>query len=334
MSNLIAVTIGDINGIGIDIYLKLLKENKIQNTILFTNISLIKKYIKKNKYKIEINVVNKDKFILLTKRKCLNIYTYNCNNDIYNTIKSIDLSYKECLKKRFIGMVTLPIRKDLINKVYPNFIGHTEHLQKFENIKYSNMIFYHKKIIISPVTTHIKLNAVSKFIQKKNFLLNQIRNLNSSLVKDFNIKNPKIIISGLNPHAGENGKIGKEEINIIKPVINKLNKLNINIKGPFSADTMLIDKNLNIFDCFIFIYHDQALIPFKYISKFQGVNFTGNLSVIRTSPDHGTAYDLKGKKNISSESLVNSFKLINKIYRNRKRNDKSKKIIKSKFFNR
>ena len=334
MSSLIAVTIGDINGIGIDIYLKLLKENKIQNTILFTNINLIQKYIKKNKYKIKINVVNKDKNILLTKRECLNIYNYNCSTDIYNTIKSIDLSYKECLKKRFKGMVTLPIRKDLINKIYPNFIGHTEHLQKFENIKYSNMIFYHKKIIISPITTHIKLNAVSKFIQKKNFLLNQIRNLNSSLVKDFNIKSPKIIISGINPHAGENGNIGNEEINIIKPIINKLIKLDINIKGPFSADTMLIDKNLNMFDCFIFIYHDQALIPFKYISKFQGVNFTGNLSVIRTSPDHGTAYDLKGKNNISSESLLNSFKLINKIYKNRNRNDKSKKIIKSKFFDR
>ena len=334
MSKFIAVTIGDINGIGIDIYLKLLKENKFQNTVLFSNINLIKKYIKKNKYKIEINVVNKDKNIILIKKNCLNIYTYNCNTHIYNTIKSIDLSYKECLKKRFKGMVTLPIRKDLINKIYPNFIGHTEHLQKFENIKYSNMIFYHKKIIISSLTTHIKLNSVSKFIQKKDFLLNQIINLNSSLVRDFNIKDPKIIIAGINPHAGENGKIGREEINIIKPIINKLIKLNINIKGPFSADTMLINKNLKMFNCFVFIYHDQALIPFKYISKFQGVNFTGNLSVIRTSPDHGTAYDLKGKKNISSDSLVNSFKLIDKIYENRKKNGKSKKIIKSKFFNR
>ena len=334
MSKFIAVTIGDINGIGIDIYLKLLRENKIKNTILFTNINLIKKYILNNKYKIEINVVNKDKNILLFKKNCLNIYTYNCSTNIYNTIKSIDLSYKECLKKRFKGMVTLPIRKDLINKIYPNFIGHTEHLQKFENIKYSNMIFYHKKIIISPLTTHIKLKSVSKYIQKRNFLLNQIRNLNSSLMKDFNIKNPKIIISGINPHAGESGKIGNEEINIIKPIINKLIKLNINIKGPFSADTMLIDKNLNAFDCFVFIYHDQALIPFKYISKFQGVNFTGNLSVIRTSPDHGTAYDLKGKKNISSKSLENSFKLINKIYLNRNQNEISKKIIKSKLLNR
>ena len=334
MSNLIAVTIGDINGIGIDIYLKLLEENKIKNTILFSNINLIKKYILKNKYKIEINLVNKEKNILSIKKNCLNVYTYNCSNHIYNTIRSIDLSYKECLKKSFKGMVTLPIRKDLINKVYPNFIGHTEHLQKFENTKYSNMIFYHKKIIISPLTTHIKLNSVSKFIKKKSYLLNQISNLNSSLIKDFNIKNPKIIISGINPHAGENGKIGKEEINIIKPVINKLNKLNIDIRGPFSADTMLIDKNLNMFDCFIFIYHDQALIPFKYISKFQGVNFTGNLSVIRTSPDHGTAYDLKGKSNISSKSLENSFKLINKIYVNRDKDERRKKIIKSKFFNR
>ena len=135
MSKFIALTIGDINGIGIDIYLKLLRENKIRNTILFSNINLIKKYIKKSKYKIEINVVNKNKNILSTKRNCLNIYTYNCSTNIYNTIHSIDLSYKECLKKRFKGMVTLPIRKDLINKIYPKIIGHTEH---YKNLKILN----------------------------------------------------------------------------------------------------------------------------------------------------------------------------------------------------
>ena len=132
-----------------------------------------------------------------------------------------------------------------------------------------------------------------------------------------------MIISGLNPHAGENGLIGKEEKETINPILSKLRKKGVNIKGPFSADSMLIKKNLNKFDCFIFIYHDQALIPFKYISQFAGVNYTGNLDIIRTSPDHGTAYNLIGTNKYSNKSLINCYKLVNKIYKNRLINDRS-----------
>ena len=201
--------------------------------------------------------------------------------------------------KKFIGIVTLPLRKDLIiKKVLPDFIGHTEYLQKMDKKRYSNMILINKKLIISPLTTHLKIKSALNKIKEKDFLYNQIKTLFFCLKKDFNIKKPKIIISGINPHAGENGKIGNEEIFLLKPVIKKLNYNDIKVFGPYSADSMLIKKNLNFYDCFLFMFHDQALIPFKYISKFNGVNYTGNLSVIRTSPDHGTAYDLKGKNNI------------------------------------
>ena len=185
------------------------------------------------------------------------------------------------------------------------------------------MILFHKKIIISTITTHIEINKVSKIISNKVFLSNQIINLNKTLKKDFNIVNPKMIISGINPHAGENGELGNEENKIITPTIKKLKKLGININGPISADSMLINRNLRKYDCFIYIYHDQALIPFKYISQFTGVNYTGNLDIIRTSPDHGTAYDLIGKKYISDTSFLNCYKLINKIYKNRIINAKS-----------
>ena len=140
---------------------------------------------------------------------------------------------------------------------------------------------------------------------------------------DFNISKPKIIISGLNPHAGENGEIGNEENKLITPVVKNLKKKGVDIYGPYSADSILIKKNFKKFDCFVFIYHDQALIPFKYISQFSGVNYTGNLQIIRTSPDHGTAYDLVGKKEISNASFLNCYKLINRIYKNRIINDKS-----------
>ena len=192
------------------------------------------------------------------------------------------------------------------------------------------MILYHKNIIVSPLTTNIPIKSISKQISKKDFIYNRIKSLQNTLKKDFAISNPKIIISGLNPHAGENGNIGLEELRFIKPVINRLKKQKINIDGPFSSDSMINDKNLQIYNCFVFLFHDQALIPFKYISKFSGVNFTGNLDIIRTSPDHGTAYNLVGSNKISDKSLLNCFILIKKIIINNKKYEKTKKIFKSK----
>ena len=179
------------------------------------------------------------------------------------------------------------------------------------------MILYHKKIMVSPLTTHIKVSNISKKISDKRFLFNQLYFLSKNLTIDFNIKKPKLAISGLNPHAGENGYIGDEELKIINPVLHKLKKKGVIIDGPLSADSILLNKNMEKYDCFIFIFHDQALIPFKLISKFSGVNYTGNLDVIRTSPDHGTAYDLIGSKKISNKSFLNAYKLIKKIYKNR-----------------
>ena len=332
MNKYIAVSIGDIDGIGIDILLKLLVNNKLKKIVLFCNFKIIANYIKKNKYKIKLNKINKNNINTNFKNNFLNIYSYKCKSFEDNSIKSIIFGHKECLNNNFIGLVTLPINKDKIKKIRPNFIGHTEFIQKLEKKNYSNMIMFHNKIITSPITTHIKLKLVSQKL-KSDLLFNQILNLHTSLVKDFNIKKPKIIVSGINPHSGENGSIGNEEIKIIKPVIKKLKNLKLFISGPFSADSMLIRSNLKNFDCFVFMFHDQALIPFKYISKFSGVNYTGNLNVIRTSPDHGTAYDLKNSNEISNKSLINCFSLIRKIYNNRKEYEKSKKISKSKFFN-
>lgn len=327
MPNLIAVTIGDINGIGIRILINLFKKNKLKNIVLFSNILIIKKFLIKNNLKIKLNLINTDYNNLNFNNKSLNIFSYNCNNNEDNTYKSLKYSYEFCSKSICIGILTLPLRKDLIKQnVNKKFIGHTEYFQNLDNKKYSNMILHSKKIIISPITTHIKVKNISKVISNKKLLYNQIYNLNETLKKDFNIAKPKLIISGLNPHAGENGKIGTEEIQIITPVVKSLKIRKILIDGPISPDSMLIKSNLKKYDCFIFIYHDQALIPFKFISQFTGVNYTGNLSFIRVSPDHGTAYNLLGTKKYSDLSLLNCYNLIKKIKRNRTINDKSQKI--------
>ncbi|MFL2520363.1 MAG: PdxA family protein [Alphaproteobacteria bacterium] len=324
MNKLIAVTIGDINGIGIDIFLNLIVTKKIKKVVLFSNYRLINNYLKNSKLNLKINLVNNSSHNLKYKSNHLNVFTYYSKSNVENTINSIKYSHKETIKKKFIGIVTLPIRKDLIiKKINQNFIGHTEFLQKLENKNNSNMILIHDKLIVSPITTHVRINSVSKILLKKNYLIRQISSLNKTLKVDFNIKDPKIIISGLNPHAGENGEIGDEEIYIDK-LIKNLKKKKINITGPVSADSMLI--NTKNYDCYVFMYHDQALIPFKYISKFSGVNYTGNLNVIRVSPDHGTAYNLKGSKNVSNNSLKKCFSLINKINKNRIKYNDSKKI--------
>ncbi len=318
MNKIIAVSIGDINGIGIHILLNAWKSNKIENFIILTDPKKIRKYLKEKKIENKVNIVNNEKLKLNYKKNKLNIYSFKSRSLEENTYKSLEYSYELCKKKLCIGMVTLPIRKDLIIKnINNNFIGHTEYFQKLDKKRYSNMILFHKKIIVTPITTHVELKKVSKIISNKKYLYNKILSLYYVLINDFNIKKPKLIISGLNPHAGENGVLGKEEIKSIIPVINKLKSKKIYIDGPFSGDGMLLKNNLKKYNCFIFMFHDQALITFKYISQFSGVNYTGNLSIIRTSPDHGTAYNIIGSNKISDQSLLNCFKLVRKIYNNR-----------------
>ena len=322
MHKIVAITIGDPKGIGIHILINTWKKNKNKNFILFTDLKFINKIIEKYNLKNKINIVNSDNKFSYHKNK-FNIYKYKCGSSIENTIESLKLAYKFCKKKICIGIITLPLRKDLVRKLDKNFLGQTEFFQKINNKKISNMILYHKKIIVSPITTHIEIKKISKNVSDTKYLYNKIYSLYKCLEVDFNINNPKVAISGLNPHSGENGEIGIEEIKYITPTIKKLRNKNIYVDGPISADSILIEKNFKKYDCFVFMYHDQALIPFKFISQFSGVNYTGNLDIIRTSPDHGTGYDLIGTNNISNKSFLNCFNLIIKIHTNRIMNDKS-----------
>ena len=322
--NIIAVTIGDIDGIGIEILINLWKKRIINKFVLFTNNIFFENYLTKNKIKLNTNVVNLDNNKLKYSNSKFNIFNINAKNKIDNTYKSLIISFKFCKKKIFSGLVTLPINKELIiKKIDKNFIGQTELLQKLDKQNISNMIFIHKDLIISTLTTHVNINKITKIIAKKNYIFNKIKSINRCLKYDFGINNSKILISGINPHAGEKGNFGNEEDNILIPEINKIKKLNIKIFGPVSADSMLISNNLKKYHCFLFIFHDQALIPFKYISKFSGVNYTSNLNIIRTSPDHGTAYDIVGKDMAIPKSLINCFKMINKINKNRNNFDKT-----------
>ena len=330
MKNLIIVTIGDIDGIGIKILLNLWKEKKERNFILITNLKILKKYLNKNKIKIKINSTN-DNAIL---DDHLNIFEIKARNNAENSYNSILKSYKIIKIFASIGILTLPVNKKLLNKkINKNFKGQTELYQKMDNKKDSNMMFLNKKFIFFTLTTHLPLVKVNNKLFSNNYIYKKIILLYKTLQIDFNIEKPKLVISGLNPHAGEDGVIGIEEIKYIKPILSKLKKININVDGPRSADTLINYLNLDRYDTFIFPYHDQALIPFKLLSKFRGVNYTGGLDIIRVSPDHGTAYGLKDSKKIINKGVLNCFKYIKLIHKNREKFANTKKILRSKLFN-
>jgi 4-hydroxy-L-threonine phosphate dehydrogenase PdxA len=312
---LICVTIGDIEGIGIHLLLKEYKKNKINNFILLTNINIFNKYIKFPKK--NINIMNDLNFNNYNKKK-LNIYSFKTKNENTNTIDALKYAYKFTKKTIFIGILTLPINKYKINKsVNKNFIDQTSFFSNKEDQKYSNMIFHHKNKFFIPLTIHIELKKVFKSFQNKILMSKKIENVYATLSKDFRIKKPKIILAGINPHAGENNTISKDDNKYLLPIINHLKKKGIFIHGPISGDGVINNENLKNYDAFIFTYHDQALIPFKILSNYEGVNFTSNLDIIRVSPSGGTAEHLIGSNKVVSKGIINCFDLIKKIKKNR-----------------
>lgn len=317
-SNLIAISIGDIDGIGIHLLLKEFRNNRIKNFILLTNIKI---FNKKLNYPIKnLNIIDVKNNINYKKRK-LNIITYETKNKHTNTLDSLKLAYSLTKKKKFKGILTLPLNKNKINK-YVNklFIDQTTFFSKLEKTDESNMFFAYKNKYFIPLTIHIEIKKVVNFYKNKQNTIKKIISIIETLKKDFKLNKPKILIAGINPHAGENGIISKDDDKYLKPVIKYLKKKKINITGPISGDGMINKFNLKEYDAFIFTFHDQALIPFKLISNYGGVNFTSKLKIIRVSPSHGTAENLIGNKQASSEGILTSFKMINKIYKNRIKN--------------
>ena len=231
-------------------------------------------------------------------------------------LKSIDFAVKECIKKNYDALVTLPINKKILSSKNKIFTGHTEYISKLCGTKNKElmMLLDDNNLRVALVTTHIALSDVSKSITK-NKLENIIKILHNDLINNFKIKKPKITITGLNPHAGE---FGNEEKQILIPVIKKLINEGLDLTGPIPADTAFTPKYINKTDSFLAMYHDQGLAPFKALAFNSGVNTTLGLPIIRTSVDHGTALDLVGTKKINSTSFYNSIYLAINLANNKK----------------
>ena len=227
----------------------------------------------------------------------------------YAQFKQINFIVKELLNNNYDAMVTLPISKKMISAELPKFKGHTEYISALANTEGKElMMLASKKLKVALVTTHVSLKKVPLLITQKK-LSDTLKTLNNELKSKFKITKPKIIVTGLNPHSGENGEFGDEEEKIISPVIKELKMTGYDLIGPIPADTAFTKKNIGMCDAFLAMYHDQGLAPFKAISFGKGVNITLGLPFIRTSVDHGTAFDIVGTDKVDPSSFFEAIKM-------------------------
>lgn len=213
-------------------------------------------------------------------------------------------------------LVTAPFNKRAVSDETFKFPGHTEYLVNEFEAKDGLMFLCADKMRVGVATNHLSLAKVPAAITEER-ILSKLRLMNDSLLRDFGVVKPKLAVLGLNPHSGDRGLLGEEEINVIAPAIKKANEEGILAFGPYPPDGFFSINMQYKFDAVLAMYHDQGLIPFKSLAFDSGVNFTAGLPVVRTSPDHGTAYDLAGENKANPQSMMSSIYMAIDIYRNR-----------------
>ena len=310
----IGITSGDINGIGTELIIKTFSDHRILEQctpVIFASNKLINFY-KKSVPELHFNYQSVKDFTKINPKQ---INIFNCWEEdvIINpgqlneiggkyAVKSL-MSAATAIKEGHIqGLITAPIHKKNVQSENFHFTGHTPFLKSIEGAQDVLMLLYAMNLRVGLVTEHIPVKQVAEQITKA-AILSKLNIFYQSLRKDFGIDKPKIAVLGLNPHAGDEGLIGNEEMDIIKPAIKEA-KQNMMIFGPYSADAFFARRSYLQFDGVLAMYHDQGLIPFKTIAVGEGVNFTAGLQFVRTSPDHGTAFDIAGKNKADSTSFT------------------------------
>lgn len=322
----VGISVGDFNGIGVEIILKALKDKNITDfftPIIFGSGKLFS--YQKNVFKIQsnFNYIQQPKEAANGKLNIVNLWKDNVNVDFGTpteestkmAIDSLEAATHALMKGEIDVLVTAPINKDEMLKQGFKYTGHTTYLEdKFGKKGLMFLVTENLKVAIS--THHIPVSEVSKNISKEQ-IKEQVKVLNQCLIEDFCIQKPKIAILGLNPHAGDGGAIGNEEIEIIKPAIAELFNEEILAFGPYPADSFFQPEKYKSFDAVLAMYHDQGLAPFKTIAYEEGVNYTAGMPFIRTSPDHGVAYDIAGKNMADEQSFSEAIFTAIKIFKNR-----------------
>lgn len=325
----IGISCGDLNGIGLEIIIKVFSDNRILDQctpVIFASNKVVNFY-RKSVPEVNFNYQSIKELNRINNKQ---VNVFNCWDEEVNitpgqlnetggayAVKSLRAATQALKQNHIQGLITAPIHKKNIQSADFNFPGHTPFLKNFFNVPDVVMTLCSGNFRVALVTEHIPVKEVSQNITR-DVILNKLNILHQSLSRDFNIEKPKIAVLGLNPHSGDEGLIGREEEEIIKPAIKEA-KHNMIVTGPCSADAFFARRYHERFDAVVAMYHDQGLIPFKTLAVGEGVNFTAGLPVVRTSPDHGTAFDIAGKNKADASSFLAAlFECIDII---RRRND-------------
>jgi 4-hydroxythreonine-4-phosphate dehydrogenase len=310
----IGITIGDLNGIGTELIIKTFGDPRLLEMctpIIFASNKVINFY---RKAIPEINF-NYQALKELHRVNYKQINIYNCWEEEVSispgtltdtggkyAVKSLITAVQALKENKIQGLVTAPIHKKNTQSAEFNFTGHTPYLKHVFGMQDVVMLMVAENFRVGLVTEHVPVSEVAKHITRDN-ILSKLSIMNTSLMKDFGIEKPKVAVLGLNPHAGDEGLIGKEEEEIIKPAVKDAKHFMLAM-GPYSADGFFARRHFEKFDAVLAMYHDQGLIPFKSLAIGEGVNFTAGLPAIRTSPDHGTAFDIAGKNKADNASFL------------------------------
>lgn len=310
---IVGISIGDLNGIGGEIVLKTFEDSRILEfctPVVFASIKTMAFFKTHFSSEINFNSINELNQIQASKVNVLNVWKEPVNINFGEedlkigeyAIKSLEAATK-ALKEGLIDvLVTAPINKHNIQSETFKFPGHTDYLaQELEGE--SLMFMVTDTLRVGLLTDHVPVKDVATQITAE-VIEKKINTVYNSLEKDFKIRRPKIAVLGINPHTGDNGVIGNEDDDVMRPTLQKIKESGKLVFGPYAADSFFGSNNYKNFDAIIASYHDQGLIPFKTLSFGQGVNYTAGLNKVRTSPDHGTAYEIAGK----GEADENSFK--------------------------
>jgi len=327
----VGITLGDMNGIGPEIILKVLSDNRMMQSMtpIVYGSSRVMNFYKKGLNLDEVSfqgikdadeaIYKKANLISLTKDE-LKIEPGMVSEQAGRlAYMSLELAVKDLAANKIDVLVTAPINKKNIQSKDFAFPGHTEYLAKYSNVDEALMLMCSDVLRVGVVTGHMALEDVSKHITR-DAVLRKIQAISRSLKTDFSIEKPRIAVLGLNPHAGDDGLLGSHEKDTIIPAINEAKAEGIFAIGPFAADGFFAGSNWRNFDAVLAMYHDQGLIPFKTIAGEDGVNFTAGLPIVRTSPAHGTAYDIAGKNLASEHSFRQAVYMACDIYERRKLN--------------
>jgi 4-hydroxythreonine-4-phosphate dehydrogenase len=310
----IGLSSGDINGIGLELIIKILSDTRLLELftpVIFGSGKVINFY-RKAIPDINFNYHNL-KDLSHFNPKMVNVL--NCWEEDVNitpgqlteiggryAIKSLNAAVQALQEQVIDGLVTAPIHKSNVQSPEFPYTGHTPYLKAAFQVSDAVMLMTAPNLRVGLVTEHVPLKDVAQYITRE-IITSKVQILHESLRRDFGIEKPRIAVLGLNPHAGDEGLIGKEEETIIKPTVKDLKHHNMLVFGPYSADAFFARGQYDKFDAVLAMYHDQGLIPFKTLAIGEGVNYTAGLKGVRTSPDHGTAFDIAGKNKADASSL-------------------------------